>query len=364
MSDPVSPEPDDSVRSALADPESLRARGIAGLGVAAALVVVLAGARAASGLVAQTLLGLMLAIAAAPVLGAARRRGLPSPVGAGLASLALLVAGSAFGVLLTFAGSQFAQIVPRFRLAFAAARVDVQRWLAAHDAGRLAEVLETNLDLSRFEVLPRLLDAATSVGSLGFVLLVAVFALFEAPTFEDKWRRVTTTDPKARREAGKVLYDVQRYLLVKTGICVATGLLVGLWTAALGVEAAILWGIFAYALNYIPFLGSFLAGVPPTAVALVTVDLFTGVGVGVGILFINVLMGNVIEPRVMGRAMGLSPLVVLLSVALWGWVLGPIGALLSVPLTVIGKLVVERSGRYAWVAVLLDSPARVRHRDE
>lgn len=334
-------------------------RGFAGLGVAAAIVIVLAGAYAASGLVSQTLLGLMLAVAVLPVLRAARRWGLPTPMGAALASLCLLVVGSLFGVLLTFAATQLGRILPRFRAALGRALVDLHAWFEAHDIDRLSTVLDDGLDVSRFEVLPRLLDAAASIGSLGYVLLVAMFALFEAPTFEAKWRRVTSTEPTAQGEAAKVLFDVQRYLLVKTGICAGTGILVGLWTALLGLEAATLWGFFAYALNYIPFLGSFIAGVPPTVVALVTVDFVTGFGVAVGVLVINVLMGNVLEPRVMGRAMGLSPLFVLLSVALWGWVLGPIGALLSVPLTVIVKLILERSDRYAWVAVLLGSPAEV-----
>lgn len=335
-------------------------RGLRGLFLVALVIVVLAGARAASGLVAQTLLGVVLAVGAAPILGACVRRGWPSAVGAALASLALLVLAGAFGVLIAFAGSQLAKVLPEVRSGFVAVRASLRETLVANDLEPLLVIVNQTPDLTGMDVLPRVFDAATSLGGIGFVLFVALFALFEASTFANKWRRVTDTDPGSRENARRVLADVQRYLLVKTGTCVATGILVGLWTATMGLEAAALWGLFAFAFNYIPFLGSLLAGIPPTLVALLTVDLVTGALVALGVLVVNLLIGNVIEPRVMGRAMGLSPLIVLLSVALWGWVLGPVGALLSVPLTIIVKLVLERSDRYAWVAVLLDSPGRFR----
>ncbi len=335
-------------------------RGIRGLFLLALVVIVLAGARAASELVSQTLVGLVLAVAAAPVLTWSRRRGLPATLGAVLASLALLVLTAAFGVLLAFAGSQLAKELPRFRRSFDEARSGLRELLMANDLEPLLVMVNQAADFSRMDVLPRVLGAATSVGSIAFVLFVALFALFEAPTFADKWHRVTSEDLISRDNARRVLSDVQRYLLVKTGTCMLTGVLVGVWTAMMGLEAATLWGLLAFALNYIPFIGSLLAGIPPVLVALFTISPFSGLLVAAGVLAANLLVGNLLEPRVMGRTMGLSPLVVLLSVALWGWVLGPVGALLSVPLTVVVKIVLERSDRYAWVAVLLDSPTRFR----
>lgn len=338
----------------------LTKEGLVGLAVVALVVVVLAGARAASDLVSQTLLGVVLAVGVAPVLQATRRRGWPDIVGAILASLALVVLVSGFGILLAFAGSQLAQEFPRFRKSLESARQRLKEDLVDRDLEPLLAVVDRSVDLSGLDLVSPLLEAASSVGSIGFVLFVAFFTVFEAPTFELKWLSITTRDSKARANAGRVLADVQRYLLVKTATCIATGLLVGMWTALLGLDAAVLWGLLAFALNYIPFIGSLLASIPPIVVALLNIDVITGVGVAAGIFFVNFLVGNIIEPRVMGRTMGLSPLVVLLSVALWGWVLGPVGALLSVPLTVIVKIVLERSARYAWVAVLLDAPGRFR----
>lgn len=337
--------------------ESSRAfRGLLGLAVLALSVIILAGAKAASDLVAQTLLGLVLAAAVTPVLTLTVRWGWGARIGAVLASLALFIVASAFAILIGLAGSQMAQELRKFRTSFHDAKARLEAALDVYDLDFLMPLVDGSVDLSRMDVLPRLIDAALSVGSAGYVMFVALFTLFEAPTLQEKWRRVAR-DERTRQNAGRVLRDVQRYLLVKTGTCLASGLLVGLWTAALGLEGFVLWGLLAFAFNYIPFIGALLAFIPPTLVALVGVDLVTGVAVGSGILVINFLIGNVIEPRVMGRAMGLSPLVVLLSVAVWGWVLGPIGALLSVPLTVIAKLALERSDRYAWLAVLMESPA-------
>lgn len=342
----------------------LRTKGLLGLVVMALLVVVLAGIRAASDLVAQTLLGIVLAVAVTPVTDIARRWRWPTWAGALLASMVLLLFTLAFGVLLGLAGSQLAQELRRFRTSFATGQRNLRSALIEYELEVLMPLFEGSVDLSRMDVLPRVLDAAMSLGSFGFVMFVALFTLFEGPTFETKWYRITRSDPKARANVSRVLWDVQRYLLIKSGTCMLTGLFVGLWTAAVGLEGAVLWGILAFALNYIPFLGSLLAGIPPTVIALVGLDLLTGISVGVGILLINFAIGNILEPRIMGRTMGLSPLVVLLSVAIWGWVLGPVGALLSVPLTVIVKLAIERSDRYAWVAVLLESPVNIQAYEE
>lgn len=338
----------------------LRTKGLLGLAVTALLVIVMAGLHAASNTVAQTLLGLVLAVAVTPVQGLARRMGLSDILGAILASFTLLILAGAFGVLVGLAGSQLARELTRFRAGFGAAQENLRQTLVDNDLEVLIPLVQNSVDLSRIDVLSPLIDAALSVGSVGFVLFVALFTLFEVPTFEHKWRLVTSADPREQANAGRVLRDVQKYLLVKTATCMATGILVGLWTWAMGLEGAVLWGILAFALNYIPFIGALLAGIPPTLVALVGADLVTAVGVATGILIANFIIGNLVEPRVMGRAMGLSPLIVLLSVAVWGWVLGPVGALLSVPLTVIVKLALERSDRYEWVAILLDSPTNVR----
>jgi predicted PurR-regulated permease PerM len=125
------------------------------------------------------------------------------------------------------------------------------------------------------------------------------------------------------------------------------------WLGLLGVEYSLLWGLLAFLLNYVPTIGSFIAAIPAVLFAFLQLGLGSSLLAVLGYVVINTLLANVIEPRVMGRSMGLSTLVVFLSLVFWGWVLGPIGMLLSVPLTVILKLALEGQERTRWMAVLL-----------
>ena len=146
---------------------------------------------------------------------------------------------------------------------------------------------------------------------------------------------------------------MKQYLVIKTLVSLVTGILVAVWLAILGVNFPLLWGLLAFLLNYIPNIGSILAAIPASLLALVQISLGAALLVVLGFLVINVVMGNVIEPRWTGRGVGLSPLVVFFSLIFWGWVLGPMGLILSVPLTVTVKIALESSEETRWVAVLL-----------
>jgi AI-2 transport protein TqsA len=132
-----------------------------------------------------------------------------------------------------------------------------------------------------------------------------------------------------------------------------TGLLVGLWTLAVGLDFPLFWGLTAFLLNYVPTVGSLVAAVPAVALGLVQLGPGGALLVALGYIVINVTIGNLIEPQVMGRGLGLSPLVVLLSLLFWGWVWGPLGMLLSLPLTMVLKIMVENVPQLAWLAVLM-----------
>ncbi len=144
-------------------------------------------------------------------------------------------------------------------------------------------------------------------------------------------------------------------------VSVATGLLIGVWVGVLGVDFAIFWGLVAFVLNFIQNLGSVIAAVPTTLLAMVQIGVGRGLLVALGYLVVNMVIGNFIEPHLMGRRVGLSTLVVVLSLVFWGWVWGPIGMLLSVPLTMVLKILLENTEEFRWVAVLLgDSRAAER----
>ena len=113
--------------------------------------------------------------------------------------------------------------------------------------------------------------------------------------------------------------------------------------------------VVAFLMNFIPTLGSLLASVPPVLLAVVQFGPGRALAVGLGFLVVNLTLGTFIEPHFMGRRFGLSTLVVFLSLVFWGWVWGPIGMLLSVPLTMIIKILMENSDEFRWMAVLIDA---------
>ena len=153
----------------------------------------------------------------------------------------------------------------------------------------------------------------------------------------------------------KVVTEVQTYLGIKTVISLVTGIVLGGWAYVMGLDFPILLGLTAFLLNYIPTVGSILAAIPAVLLSIILVGTAGhALLVTLGYVVVNLLIGSIIEPNLMGRRLGLSTLVVILSLLFWGWAWGPLGALLSVPLTVILKIWLENTTDLRWVAVLLD----------
>jgi len=147
--------------------------------------------------------------------------------------------------------------------------------------------------------------------------------------------------------------EIQRYLMIKTAVSLATGILVGAGMLALGVDYPLLWGLTAFVFNYVPSVGSIIASVPPILLTLIDNGIGQALLVMVVYLAVNVTLGNFVEPHLMGRRFGISTLVVILSLIFWGWLWGPVGMLLSVPLTMIVKIMLESTEDFRWVAVLI-----------
>jgi len=148
---------------------------------------------------------------------------------------------------------------------------------------------------------------------------------------------------------------------VKTVISFATGVSAGLWVALLGIDFALLWGLAAFLLNYIPTFGSLIAMIPPVLLALVQFGPTRAVIALLGYLGINAVFGNLAEPYLTGRRIGILPLAVLLSVIVWGWMWGAAGMLLSVPITMALKIALEHSSdELRWIAALIEGGKRER----
>ncbi len=239
---------------------------------------------------------------------------------------------------------------------------------AASDQVSSTDETETDGVLDPSNLLPYVTLALRTLSSIMsnsvFVMLMVVFILAEAAGLPRKFC-VAVTNPEADLKAfSGIVGDLQTYIKVKAILSLATGILAGALCWLVGTDYPVLWGLLAFLLNFIPTFGSILAAIPPVLLTWVLLDWEWAVVILAGYLVINNVLGNVVEPRMMGTRLGLSTLVVFLSMVFWGWVWGPVGMILSVPLTMILKIMLQHTPDLAWIAVLLASDAEVRDREQ
>jgi predicted PurR-regulated permease PerM len=188
-----------------------------------------------------------------------------------------------------------------------------------------------------------------------------VFILLEASTVQTKVMAAFGRSAETFEDARIFLNNLGRYLGIKTLISMATGLTAWIVTSTIGLDFALLWGMLAFLLNYVPTIGSIIAAVPAVLLALVQLGAGEATATAIGYVAINVVFGVILEPRWMGYGVGISPLVVFTGLIFWGWVFGPVGMLLSVPLTMTLKLALESDNRTRWIAILLGSGRDAEH---
>lgn len=188
------------------------------------------------------------------------------------------------------------------------------------------------------------------------ILVLMTFLLGEAPLFMKNYRALPNS-LQGKEQVISALKGIQRYLFIKTIASACTGMLAWWLCEAMNVPFAFLWGVVAYVLNYIPTIGSIVAAIPPIVLAMLLGSWGDTFIVAGGYIGINFMIGNGIEPIFLGRQFGIATSVVLLSVLLWGWVWGPAGMFLAVPISVLIKLALENSRDLYWVAAIINDKA-------
>lgn len=327
---------------------------------AAAVVIILAGLRSISHIITPFLLAAFLAVICIPPLTWMREKGLPAVV----APLVLFVGvGVSFFLLfmaIRHAVEELALQAPLYQDRLTALVTGLQE--LAEKRGVPQELIpqEIMIDTATITEVARML--ARGVGQfttyLFFVLLAFMFILLEARTFPGKLKAAFPKKRRAQVRTRRFLRSLNRYLAVKTVASILTGLFIGVGLTILNVDFAILWGIVAGLLNFVPTIGSIIAAVPAVLIALLGMDLADTVLVIIVYLIPNIIIGSILEPRFMGQTLGLSPVVVLISLLVWGWVFGPVGMLLSILLTMIVKLGLESSSQTQWLGILLSDKAK------
>lgn len=330
-------------------------RSVRGALALIAFILVIAGMKAAGDLVLPILTALFLALLCVPPMRRLERHGVPTPI-----ALVLVVLFATLAVLLIVAVigrsvGQFQAQLPDYQARLDLLVRDALSWMAQRgveiDTAELSGHLDTGALMNLVsETASGLLSALSNVF---LVVLTMVFMLLEANTLPGKLR-AAMNDPEADLgEFAQAAVRVQQYLAIKAIMSLATGALVGILCAACGVDFPLLWALVAFLFNFVPNIGSIIAAIPAVLLAIIQLGTSTALLVATGYLAINIVVGNMVEPRLMGQKLGLSTLIVFLSMLFWNWVWGPLGMLLSVPLTVVLKIVFEHYEDLRWLAVLL-----------
>jgi AI-2 transport protein TqsA len=342
-------------------------RGLVLLLGAAAAVVAVAGIRATAWLIGPALLALMIVIAAHPVQRWLRQRGWPGWV-ATLALILVIYAGLlALVVVLLVSVGQLATVLPQYTAQFNALVASVEKALAGLGIGP-AQIQAATSSASLSSVIGAVGGVLSSLGGvLAVIVLILALLLFfiaDAATFGRRLDSIATERPDAVRALAGFASGTRSYLVVTTVFGFIVAVLDGIALEIMGVPLAILWAILAFITNYIPNIGFIFGLVPPALLALLTGGWPLLVAVVVVYCVLNLVIQSLIQPRFIGNSVGLSATVTFVALLFWAWVLGPLGALLAIPLTLLVKaLLVDVDPQARWADALLrsnteDPPAR------
>jgi predicted PurR-regulated permease PerM len=331
---------------------SAPARGLILAGAFALVVVVL---EATSAILTPLLLAVFIAIVSSPALAWMRRKGVPKWIGLAVIAFILLDIGSLIALLATGALEGFRDSFPTYQERFLLLSEQLGQWLEGIGMSNSTEAVSDLLDPNQVSRLVSLiLSSASGIFATGFlVLLATIFILLEAPGFAAKLRAAFDLTAEGEARIKRLLEVINRYMRIKSLTSLGTAVCVWLLLTWLGIDFAILWALIAFFFNFIPVVGNILMMIPAVLLALVQVGFGTAFAVAVGYLFINTAIGNVIEPRVMGKGMGISTLVVFMSLLFWGWLFGTVGMFLAVPLTAATVIALDASPHTRPLAVLL-----------
>jgi len=343
------------------DDNGKRAAKAPALLILASFIIVVAGMKAASSILVPFFLAVFIAVICAPPLFWLQRKGLPKVLALTFILVAILIVGLLFGALIGPSLNDFLSSLPDYQGRLSNHITALMDWLREKGVNIPAEEVPRTLNPGWVMILAGGIFAALSsvLTNAFLILLTVVFILLEAADLPKKLRIVLKNPERSLSTIEKFSQSAKRYLVIKTLISAATGLAIWLWLLILGVDYPVLWGTLAFLLNYVPNIGSIIAALPAILLALVQLGVGSALLTTLGFLVVNVVIGNILEPKLTGKGMSLSTLVVFLSLVFWGWVLGPIGMILSVPMTSLVAIALQSYEETRGLAFMLGSDTEI-----
>lgn len=328
----------------------------------AALVIIFAGLKTAQALLVPFLLAFFISIICAGPFYWLQQRKVPAPIALLLVIIVVMFGGGVVVTLIGTSVNDFTNELPVYQEKLSVQTLALFDWL-----DNLGIKVSKQILLEHFNPGALMQSAASMLSTAGgvltnsfLILLTVIFILFEAADMPNKLRAALPNADSSLASFEKFTTSVRQYLVIKTLVSLGTGLVIMAGLLLLGLDYALLWGMIAFLLNYVPNIGSIIAAIPAILLAIVQLGPIPSLLVTALYIITNVIMGNAVEPRLMGQKLGLSALVIFISLVFWGWILGPVGMLLSVPLTMVVKIALEVNDSTRWMAILLSSDTSAR----
>jgi AI-2 transport protein TqsA len=324
----------------------------------ASLIIILAGVIYAKEIIAPFLVALFISIISAqPILWLERKR-VPRVVAIIIALILILSVFFGTGYLIGNALSSFTKNAPLYEASMKTITDSFINFLNNNGFSVSRDQFPDIFDPS--QIFHFTIQAANKlakvVGNTFLVFLTILFMLFEISSISAKVRAVFTGPKESYSYITKIIDSIRRYLAIKTILCITTGVILFIILSIIGLKYAILWALIAGLLSYIPHIGSIIAAIPVLLFALVQLGPQGALWTLLSFLVVSNILNNFVEPKIMGRGLSLSTLVVFISLIFWGFVLGTVGLFLSVPLTTTIKIVLEQDEKTRWIAILLGTP--------
>lgn len=321
----------------------------------AGAVAVLAGMRAAAAIIGPILIAMIITVAWSPGSEWLRNRGWHPGIAA-LTGIALGVLSVALFVALVWTSlMQLQENLPGYQPRIAAIQELVRNKVAdlPLDTSRLFAS-----DLARPDALVgyalKIVQRFTqTAGNLFLLVLLMAFMMLEAVRYPQKLRDALSGSPETIARLGEFSASIRSYVTINAIFGLVAALFDTVLLLSLGVDFAVLWGVLSFLLSFLPNIGFMIALTPPTLLALIQFGFTRALVVLAGYILINFIMDNVVKPRFVGVRLDLAPLVIVLSLVFWGWLLGPMGALAAVPLSIGSRFLFESFEESRWLAHLM-----------
>lgn len=311
----------------------------------------------ASSLLAPLLLSFFLTLILLPVMRVSRKKNIPEWLTITSIVAFLVVTGLTLTTLLSSSMHDLTDKAPLYSQNFSKEFEWISDGLENNKIPLTKEFIASHIEPSALigAAIPLLSGLTNIMSSMLLVIVTVIFMLLESRQFSQKLTKALNPNKTQLTQSLVLIESINNYIRMKTLVSAGTGILAGALCFLIGLEHFALWGLLTFIFNYIPNVGSFLISIPVVILAIVDVSFYSACILAIGLAATNLVMGNIVEPKYVGRGLGLSTLVVFISLLAWGWIFGLIGMILSVPLTMALKLYFESSPALSWLSALMDS---------